>query len=60
MSVYFHPCSKEFYTYLLQLYHITEQLMELAGLSVAEAVYDVAKDIDTDDKKKKHVLLVCG
>ena len=37
-----------------------EQLMELAGLSVAEAVYDVAKDIDTDDKKKKHVLLVCG
>jgi len=45
--------------YLLQLYY-TEQLMELAGLSVAEAVYDVAKDIDTDDKKKKHILLVCG
>jgi len=34
--------------------------MELAGLSVAEAVYDVAKDIDTGDRKKKHVLLVCG
>ena len=42
------------------LHIYTEQLMELAGLSVAEAVYDVAKDIDTDDKKKKHILLVCG
>ncbi|KAL7540009.1 hypothetical protein ACHAXR_009788 [Thalassiosira sp. AJA248-18] len=34
-----------------------EQLMELAGLSVAEAVYDVAMD---DGDKKKHALLVCG
>ena len=42
------------------LLQLTEQLMELAGLSVAEAVYDVAKDIDTDYKKKKHILLVCG
>ena len=32
-----------------------EQLMELAGLSVAEAVYDV-----DDGGKKKSVLLVCG
>lgn len=42
-----------------------EQLMELAGLSVAEAVYDVVvvdvNDDDVgDDKKKKHALLVCG
>jgi len=37
-----------------------EQLMELAGLSVAEAVYDVANDGDGEKKKKKHVLLVCG
>jgi hypothetical protein len=35
-----------------------EQLMELAGLSVAEAVYDVA-DVNDGDKKKS-VLLVCG
>ena len=35
-----------------------EQLMELAGLSVAEAVYDVA-DVN-DGGKKKSVLLVCG
>lgn len=34
-----------------------EQLMELAGLSVAEAVYDVAAE---EGGKKKHVLLVCG
>lgn len=33
-----------------------EQLMELAGLSVAEAVYEVG----TDGDKKKRVLLVCG
>jgi len=36
-----------------------EQLMELAGLSVAEAVYEVGTD-GTDGKKKKRVLLVCG
>ena len=36
-----------------------EQLMELAGLSVAEAVYDVVTK-DDGDKKKKHALLVCG
>jgi predicted choloylglycine hydrolase len=35
-----------------------EQLMELAGLSVAEAVYEVA-DVN-DGGKKKSVLLVCG
>ena len=35
-----------------------EQLMELAGLSVAEAVYDVAGV--NDGGKKKSVLLVCG
>jgi len=34
-----------------------EQLMELAGLSVAEAVYDVAAE---EGGKKKRVLLVCG
>ncbi len=42
-----------------------EQLMELAGLAVAEAVYQVAvtdaKDGANDEtKRKKHVLLVCG
>ena len=36
-----------------------EQLMELAGLSVAEAVYEVGTD-GNDGKKKKRVLLVCG
>jgi NAD(P)H-hydrate epimerase len=46
-----------------------EQLMELAGLSVAEAVYTVA-NVDSDssgiadgndkNNKKKRVLLVCG
>jgi hypothetical protein len=36
-----------------------EQLMELAGLSVAEAVYEVADDVN-DGGKKKSVLLVCG
>ena len=35
-----------------------EQLMELAGLSVAEAVYDVI--VDEAGGKKKHALLVCG
>ena len=35
-----------------------EQLMELAGLSVAEAVYDVI--VDESGGKKKHALLVCG
>eukprot|EP00984_Skeletonema_dohrnii_P011240 scaffold4470_cov99-Skeletonema_dohrnii-CCMP3373.AAC.1 len=34
-----------------------EQLMELAGLSVAEAVYEVGSD---GKDKKKRVLLVCG
>jgi NAD(P)H-hydrate epimerase len=41
-----------------------EQLMELAGLAVAEAVYDVvvgdAGTTTTGEEKKKHVLLVCG
>ncbi|KAK1740249.1 pyridoxine/pyridoxamine 5'-phosphate oxidase [Skeletonema marinoi] len=36
-----------------------EQLMELAGLSVAEAVYEVGTD-GNDGAKKKRVLLVCG
>lgn len=36
-----------------------EQLMELAGLSVAEAVYTVGSE-DANIKKKKRVLLVCG
>ena len=36
-----------------------EQLMELAGLSVAEAVYEVA-NVDDSEKMKKRVLLVCG
>lgn len=35
-----------------------EQLMELAGLSVAEAVYTVGSE-DANIKKKR-VLLVCG
>ena len=35
-----------------------EQLMELAGLSVAEAVYQVVSD--TDDSKKQNILLICG
>ncbi len=35
-----------------------EQLMELAGLSVAEAVYAV--ETPTSNDKKKKVLLVCG
>jgi len=37
-----------------------EQLMELAGLSVAEAVYDVAVADDGGTKTKKRALLVCG
>lgn len=40
-----------------------EQLMELAGLSVAEAVYDVAMGMeraDGDEGEKIRVLLVCG
>ncbi len=45
-----------------------EQLMELAGLAVAEAVYDVVVGDERDakvggkgdEKNKKHVLLVCG
>ena len=36
-----------------------EQLMELAGLSVAEAVYEVGS-AGNNGKKKKRVLLVCG
>ena len=37
--------------------------MELAGLSVAEAVYDVLtgdRQEGQEDRRKKHVLLVCG
>jgi len=42
-----------------------EQLMELAGLSVAEAVYEVVvtdrkEGINDEAGRKKHVLLVCG
>ena len=45
-----------------------EQLMELAGLSVAEAVYDVvvgpageaADDVGGGGKRTKRALLVCG
>ena len=38
-----------------------EQLMELAGLAVAEAVYDVlVGNSDTAGEEKQHVLLVCG
>mmetsp|Transcript_9286 Transcript_9286/g.11994 ORF Transcript_9286/g.11994 Transcript_9286/m.11994 type:complete len:410 (-) Transcript_9286:371-1600(-) len=40
-----------------------EQLMELAGLSVAEAVYEVVQPSSVDDGKdvrKKRILLVCG
>lgn len=42
-----------------------EQLMELAGLAVAEAVYDVVVVGGQDNtagakKEKKHILLVCG
>lgn len=39
-----------------------EQLMELAGLAVAEAIYDVSPpdDNSTPDSKKKKVLIVCG
>jgi NAD(P)H-hydrate epimerase len=36
-----------------------EQLMELAGLAVAEAVYQVVTSQPNDDKKKR-VLLICG
>lgn len=39
------------------------QLMELAGLSVAEAVYDVVEGQPLDAKKKKtppHILFLCG
>ena len=36
-----------------------EQLMELAGLAVAEAVYQVSSE-DDKVKGKKRVLLVCG
>ena len=35
-----------------------EQLMELAGLAVAEAVYQVSSEDSSVDKQ--HVLLVCG
>jgi NAD(P)H-hydrate epimerase len=38
-----------------------EQLMELAGLAVAEAVYEVVvDDAGSGEEEKKHVLLVCG
>ena len=36
-----------------------EQLMELAGLAVAEAVYEVNNE-DAENSRKKRVLLVCG
>ena len=39
------------------------QLMELAGMSVAEALYDVLSGDRQDgekDRRKKHVLIVCG
>ena len=37
-----------------------EQLMELAGLSVAEAVYAIDPPLTLNEDKKKKVLLVCG
>ena len=37
-----------------------EQLMELAGLSVAESVYMVGSEDANNIMKKKRVLLVCG
>mmetsp|Transcript_38257 Transcript_38257/g.57274 ORF Transcript_38257/g.57274 Transcript_38257/m.57274 type:complete len:320 (-) Transcript_38257:675-1634(-) len=37
-----------------------EQLMELAGLSVAEAVYAVVPPSSQEDDKKTKILLVCG
>jgi hypothetical protein len=38
-----------------------EQLMELAGLAVAEAVYDViVGNSESEGVEKPHVLLVCG
>ena len=37
-----------------------EQLMELAGLAVAEAVFDVVAVGDDKTMTKKHILLVCG
>ena len=37
-----------------------DQLMELAGLAVAEAVYAVSPHYRDDNNKKKRVLLVCG
>ena len=39
-----------------------EQLMELAGLAVAEAVYAVVPPLDTpiDGRARKKILLVCG
>ena len=37
-----------------------EQLMELAGLSVAESVYIVGSEDANNNMKKKRVLLVCG
>ncbi|EJK58100.1 hypothetical protein THAOC_21799 [Thalassiosira oceanica] len=44
-----------------QLRALSAQLMELAGLSVAEAVYDVLSGHEgKEDQRKKHVLLVCG
>jgi hydroxyethylthiazole kinase-like uncharacterized protein yjeF len=39
-----------------------EQLMELAGLAVAEAVYQVVAVVESEPqkKKKKKILLICG
>ena len=42
---------------MLQLLYASSKKMELAGLAVAEAVYDVVTD---GGEKKKHALLVCG
>lgn len=35
-----------------------DQLMELAGLAVAEAVYQVSSEVRSEGKQ--HVLVVCG
>jgi len=52
--------------HLFQNGYNLEQLMELAGLSVAEAVYEVLSDDDTsstiavEDKKPKRILIIAG
>lgn len=45
--------------FTLMLYWCSLFPVELAGLSVAEAVYDIAMD-NGGDEKKMHALLVCG